>query len=118
MNFSRKALFHKKNRVCPKYFVHDCRNVVIFSVDNSSSIHTGSRWCYNGKNFSINFIKANTKFSSSLHYSGDESYLYANKTEICKFMVHDNIPWHKFCFASVPKDFAKDEMSEISLNQW
>ena len=31
---------------------------------------------------SINFIKPNTKFFLSLHYSSDESYLYVNKTEI------------------------------------
>ena len=31
--------------------------------------------------FSINFSKANTTFCLSLHYNGDESYLYVNKTE-------------------------------------
>ena len=30
---------------------------------------------------SINFSKTNTKFWLSLHYNGDESYLYVNKTE-------------------------------------
>ena len=63
----------------------------------------------------------NTKFSSSLHCNGHESYLYASKTEICKFMVHDNIPWHEVCLGSASKDFTKEmsewnEISEISLN--
>ena len=31
--------------------------------------------------------KVKTKFCSSLHYNGDESYLYVNKTEIYKFKV-------------------------------
>ena len=76
------------------------RNVVIFGVNNISLIHTD-----NHKNdflvlgeghtdvindsigtaatkFSVNFIKANTKFSLSLHHSGDENYLHVNKTEI------------------------------------
>ena len=34
------------------------------------------------KKFCINFSKANTKFCLSLHYNGNESYLYVNKTEI------------------------------------
>ena len=38
----------------------------------------------------INFSKANTKFCLSLHYNGDESYLYVNKKEIYKFKVNDN----------------------------
>ena len=35
------------------------------------------------KIFSINFGKAN------LHYNDGESYLYVNKTEICKFKAKD-----------------------------
>ena len=73
------------------------RNFVIFGVDNSSVSHTDNR----KNNFlvfgegptqaindstsaaeknSINFSKANTKFCLSLHYNGDESYFYINKT--------------------------------------
>ena len=52
----------------------------------------------------------------SLHYRGDESYLYVNKTEIWKFKAKENISWYKFCLGSMSKDFTKDEQSEISLN--
>ena len=52
----------------------------------------------------------------SLHYNGDESYLYMNETEICKFKGHNNIPWYELCFGSVTKDFTKDEVRGISLN--
>ena len=60
--------------------------------------------------------KANTKFFSSLHYNGDEGYLYVNKTDICKFKATDNISRYNFCLEIVSKDFTKDERSEISLN--
>ena len=41
------------------------------------------------KTFRINFIsKAKAKFCFSLQYGGDESYLYVNKTEICKFKAN------------------------------
>ena len=95
------------------------RNALIFGVDNSSSSHadnrknnflvlgegltqgiidsTGSA----GKKFGINFSKANTKSCLSLHYSGDGSYLYVNKTEIFKFKPKDNLRWYNFCLGSV-----------------
>lgn len=38
------------------------------------------------------------------------------KTKICKFRAHDNIIWHLFYLGSVSKDFTKDELSKISLN--
>ena len=38
-----------------------------------------------------NFTRANTKYSLSLHYNDDESYLHG-KTEICKFKAYDKIP--------------------------
>ena len=66
------------------------------------------------KKFSDNFSKANTKFYLSLHYNGDESCLYENKTEIYKFKAKDNIGWYTFCLGSISKDFTKDEQSEIS----
>ena len=67
------------------------------------------RW-YSRKKICINFTKANTKFSFSLVYNSDESYLYVNKTDICKFKANELIPWYKFCLRSVSKDFTKDEM--------
>ena len=39
----------------------------------------------------------------NLHYIGDESYLYVNKTEICKFKANDNISRYNFCSKSVSK---------------
>ena len=79
------------------------RNVIIFGVDNSSSLHVGNRTnnvlilglgptfgIYGSfglpeKKFSINFTKANTKFCLSLHYNADNSYLFVNAKEIIKF---------------------------------
>ena len=79
------------------------RNVVIFAVDNNSSSNTDNRkndflflgegptFGINGnfgpseKTFSINFSKTNTKFCLSLHYNGDNSYLFVNGKQIHKF---------------------------------
>ena len=59
------------------------------------------------KKFSINFGNANTKFCLSLHYNGDESYLYVIKTEIYKFEVKDSISWYNLCLAAYQKILQK-----------
>ena len=59
--------------------------------------------------FSIDFGKANTKFYLSLHYNGDESCLYVNNTETCKYQANNNMSWHNFCLGSISKDFTEDE---------
>ena len=64
----------------------------------------------------INFSKANTKFCLSLHYNGDESYLYVNKTNIYKDKVKYSISWYNCFLGSLSKDFTRQEQSEISLN--
>ena len=51
-----------------------------FDIDNSNGA---------AEKNSINFSKANTKFCLSVHYSGDESFLYVNKTVIYKFKRKD-----------------------------
>ena len=44
-----------------------------------------------GKMYSINFTKVNTKFCLSLHYNGDDSYLFVNGKEIYKFKAKDSM---------------------------
>ena len=41
------------------------------------------------KQFSINFSKAKTKFCLSLHYNGDNSYLFVSGKEIYKFKANN-----------------------------
>ena len=62
-----------------------------------------------------NFSKAKTKFCLSLHYKGDESYLYLKKTEMWTFKANYNIRLYNFCLLSVSKDFTKDEQMNIYL---
>ena len=77
-------------------------NVIIFVVDNISSIdidNRKNRFLVLGERSaddindsagkaeeknSINFTKANTKLYLSLHWNGNESYLHVNKTDVSK----------------------------------
>ena len=56
-------------------------------------------------------FKADTKFCVSSNCNGDESYLYANKTEICKFKAKDNLSWYNFSLGSTSKDLFKNEQT-------
>ena len=83
------------------------KNAVIFDVDNSSSFNSDNRKnkflvlgeiTTDGINDTsgraeekIRFSKEKTKFCLSLHYNGNESYMYVNETEVCKIEANDNI---------------------------
>ena len=113
------------------------RSGIIFGVDNSSSSHSdncknnflilgeGPTYCINGifgspeKKFSMNFIKANTKFCLSLHYNADNSYLFVNGKEVFKFKADNknvNFPTH-FCLGSISNGFSATESRKVSLNR-
>ena len=84
-------------------------NVIIFGVDNSSlsknynhknnllildevpTYGINGRFESPEKRFSINFSQANTKFSLSLHYNSDKSYLFLNRKEIFKIKAGNKI---------------------------
>ena len=69
------------------------------------------------KKFSINFIKANTKFCLCLHYNGDNSYLFVNGKEIYKFKANNkNVHFpNQFCLGSISNGFGATESREVSL---
>ena len=55
--------------------------------------------------YSINFTKVNTKFCLSLHYNGDNSYLFVNGTEIHKFKAKGSeILAYSLCLGNISKD--------------
>ena len=59
--------------VLGKYFVQGLENTAVFAEKLYS-----------------NFTENNKKFCLSLHYNGDNSYLFVNGTEIHKFEANDS----------------------------
>ena len=116
-------------------FGHDyARNVVIIGVDVSSSSHADNHknnflvfaeedtFSINGsfgapeKKFSINFTKAKTKFCLSLHWSGDNSYVFVKGKEIFKFKADNgnfSFPT-QFCLGSISNEFGATDSIEVS----
>ena len=83
------------------------KNIIIFGVDTSSSIHATNRanniyvmgkafiqgtndtTIYAERNFHNNFTEFGVKFVLSLHYNGNNSYLFANGRKELKFKAKD-----------------------------
>ena len=106
------------------------RNVIIFGVDMSSYEHIDnkkkdilvlgkgpSQGLEHEKMYSVNFTENNEKYCLSLHYSGANSYLFVNSTEIYKFMVKDSeIIATPLYLGNISKDWSVDNMKDTGLN--
>ena len=110
------------------------RNVIIFGVDLSSSTkidnwkkdililgkgptqgleHTLSA----EKMYSINFTEHKKKFCLSLHYNGENSYLFVNGKEIHKFKAKDSeTVATPLCLGNISKDWSVDNMKKTGFN--
>ena len=67
--------------------------------------------------YSINFTVTKKKFCLSLHYNGENSYLFVNGTEIFKFKAKDSeILATPLCLGNISKDWPADSMKKTRLN--
>ena len=69
---------------------------------------------YAEKMYSINFTATKKRFSLSLHYNGDNSYLLVNGTEIIKFKAKDyEIVANRLCLGNISEDFSVPNMKKL-----
>ena len=113
----------------------NARNVIIFGVDMSSSIHATNRanniyvmgkefiqrindtTIYAEKLFHNNFTKHGEKLVLSLHYIGDNSYLFANDRQELKFKAkYDQMINEKLCLENLIGEWTKSEPEKTGLN--
>ena len=67
--------------------------------------------------YSINFSATRTRLCLSLHYNGDNSYLFVNGKEMIKFKAKDSeIVANPFCLGNISKDFSQRNMKKTGLN--
>ena len=112
----------------------DARNVIIFGVDMSSSIHATNRVnniyvmgkefiqgindtaIYEEKLFHNNFTELGEKSVLRLHYNGDNSYLFANGRQELKFKAKDDqIINEKLCIGNLSGEWTKSESVKTGL---
>ena len=68
------------------------------------------------KLYLINFTKGKTDFCLSLHYNGENSYLFVNGKEIMKFKAKDSeINPQELCLGNISKDWSTYNMKKTSL---
>ena len=68
------------------------------------------------KMYSINFTATIKKFCLSLHYNGENTYLFANGTEIIKSKAKDSeTVANPLCLGSISKDFSVNNMKKTGL---
>ena len=112
----------------------NAKNVIIFGVDMSSSIHTTNRAnnihvmgkdfiqgiidttiCAE-KLFHNNFTEFGVKFVLSLQYNGNNSYLFANGTQELKFKAEDDqIINEKLCLGNLSTQWTISESEKTGL---
>ena len=117
-------------------FAHttDARNFLIFGEDMSFSIHKTNRGnhiylmgtgllqgindttIYAEKNFYRNFTDPRKKFVLSLHYNGDNSYLFVNGRQELKFKAkNDQIISKKICLGNLSDQWTRSESEKTGL---
>ena len=107
------------------------QNAIIFGADMSSSVHAnnstrnilvlGKKFIqridntkiYPEKMYSINFSATKKRFCFSLHYYGDNSYLFVNGAEMIKFKAnYSEIVANSLCLGNISKDFSEINMKK------
>ena len=114
--------------------VTNAKNVILFGVDMSSSIHatnkanniyvmgkdfiqgTNDTTIYAEKLFHNNFTEFGVKFVLRLHYNGDNSYLFASGRQELKFKEKDDqIINGKLCLGNLSSEWTKSESEKTGL---
>ena len=110
------------------------RNVLIFGVDMSFSVHATNRAnniyvmgdglmqgindnrIYVEKNYYINFTDPGKKYVLSLHYNGDNSYLFINSRQELKFKAkNDQLVKEKLCIGNLSDQWTASESEKTGL---
>ena len=112
----------------------NAKNVIIFGVDMSSSVRATNRanniyfmgkdfiqgindtTMYPEKLFHNNFTEFGVKFVLSLHYNGDNSYLFANRRQELKFKAKDDqIINEKLCLGNLSSEWTTSESEKTGV---
>ena len=110
----------------------DVRNVFIFGADMSFSVHATNKanhiylmgtglmqgindtMIYAEKNFYRNFTDFGKKFVLSLHYNGDNSYLFVNGRQELKFEAKtDLLVKEKLCIGNLSEQWTTSELEKL-----
>ena len=125
--FDEGGLFSIRN-------INNGRNVIIFGVHENSVIHANNKannifvmgdtfvqgindtTLYAEKMYSQNFTRPSTKFVFSLHYNGDNSYLFVNVKQELKFKAKtESLVKEKLCIENLSDKWTMNESEKTGL---
>ena len=108
--------------------INNGRNVIIFGVHENSVIHPNNKannifvmgdefvqgindtTLYAEKMYSQNFTQPSTKFVLSLHYNGDDSYLFVNGKQELKFKCQtEHLVKERLCIGNISDKWTTSE---------
>ena len=114
--------------------INNGRNVLIFGVHESSLVHANNKGnniyvmgdlfvqgindttLYAEKVYSQNFTTVNKKFVLSLHYNGDDSYLFVNGKQKLKFKAKDDqIVKEILCLGNISDDWTNENAEKTGF---
>ena len=115
--------------------INNRRNVLISGVDESSLVHLNNKanniyvmgdlfvqgindtTLYAEKVYSQNFSQASKKFALSLHYNGDDSYLFVNGKQELKFKSKtEHLVKEKLCIGNLSDQWTASESKKTGLH--
>ena len=113
-SFGENLIFSLADMSSSVHANHKINNILVLGKGFIQGINDTT--IYAEKTYSINFTKTKRKFCLSLHYNGDNSYLFVNGKEICKFKAKDSeIAPYPVCLGIISKDFSVDSMKKTGL---
>ena len=114
--------------------INNGRNGLIFGVDESSLVHLNNKanniyvmgdgivqgindtTLYAEKTYSQNFTQPSKNFVLSLHYKGDDSYLFVNGKQELKFKAKtDQLVKEKLCIGNLSDQWTASESEKTGL---
>ena len=91
------------------------RSILVLGKDFIQGIDNTT--IYAEKIYSTNFTAANKNFCLSLHYNGDNGYLFVNGKKIINFKVKDSeIVPYPLCLGGLSKDFSLSNAAKVRFD--
>ena len=96
------------------HFNNKTKSILVLGKEFIQGIDTAT--IYAEKMYSTSFTVDNKTFCLSLHYNGDNSYLFVNGKEIINFKAKDSeIVPHPLCLGGISKDFPSQIENNVGL---
>ena len=133
-NYKGYGICFEEGETFSKGNINNGRNVLIFGVHESSLVHANNKankvyvmgdlflqgindtTLYAEKIYSQNFTQSSKKFLLSLHYNGDDSYLFVNSKQELRFKCKtENLAKEKLCIRNFSDQWTASESEKTGL---